>query len=635
MRTKSLIVFLAGLILAALCHLAHAQTVNVSATLVDGSNNPVPGAYLRFELYNCGPNYPVVSGNSLVMVQRSFDLQQNSSGVISGTVIPNDLVTCGNAVSTQWTVTPMKSGATPLNAAQRYFICSSSASGTPPCAQASPGGTFNPAIAQPAQTAPQPPGYSMVYANPTATQGIDQPNGSEFNFGGTVNFCSATLLCGAGSGGSVFNPGTVPARYTFSVSAGIVMAMNDQTGHVDYSGGDAAVVINQVLAANSAMGGRLFFTNGIYPINSLTQETFNTTVNGITANFSNYYYGIGIPATTGSSTWPQWKFEAESGTPRVFSYTDTGINNNGVIFYVTPTAIATVSGSNNVVGIWQRPSTTTFFSSEISMDGITVRFPTNTRGNELGFGFYAAGSLILKNYLADFNLSYDTIYNGSTPAAGSYGVGTPYGGSSNTSILEAGSSVGSQYCYDFQGEHINATDINAQQCQYAAIFSRSNPNGTYHPNIFRHFVDQENQNGPVLNEQFGTEIDFLNYDIEDAPTGTFVRTNYFYENTPLNTSGIITFSAVLGGSGLFVPTSLFAHGGGNFSVLSGNGWSCCGMGPGAHAFASYPVCGVGAAGRQILVSDSTTQTWGATVTGGGSSYVRAECDGTNYTVVAK
>ncbi len=280
MRTRTLVIVFLGLLLAVLCRLASAQSVDVSAELVDGSFNAIPGAYLHFDLYNCGPNYPQVmlssptsvvasgspvttitatiagagssfhvgdtiveAGNSYapfngtftvtangtnsvswslssntspesgtggilidqttggyVVVQRSFDLQQNSSGIVNGSVLPNDLILCGGKVSTQWTVTPMKSGATPLNAAQRYFICSAIASGSPPCAQATPGGVFYLAVAQPAQTVPQPPGYSLIYANPTATQSIDQPVNTQFNWGGVVNFCSATVLCAGGSG---------------------------------------------------------------------------------------------------------------------------------------------------------------------------------------------------------------------------------------------------------------------------------------------------------------------------------------------------------------------------------------------------------------------------------------------------
>jgi hypothetical protein len=52
-------------------------------------------------------------------------------------------------------------------------------------------------------------------------------------------------------------------------------------------------------------------------------------------------------------------------------------------------------------------------------------------------------------------------------------------------------------------------------------------------------------------------------------------------------------------------------------------------------FASLPSCSSTIEGSRGAVSDSTTNTWGATVTGGGSNHVLAYCDGTNWTVAAK
>jgi hypothetical protein len=52
-------------------------------------------------------------------------------------------------------------------------------------------------------------------------------------------------------------------------------------------------------------------------------------------------------------------------------------------------------------------------------------------------------------------------------------------------------------------------------------------------------------------------------------------------------------------------------------------------------FASLPACSSSNEGMLNPVSDSTTTTWGATITGGGSNHVLAYCDGTNWTVAAK
>jgi hypothetical protein len=53
------------------------------------------------------------------------------------------------------------------------------------------------------------------------------------------------------------------------------------------------------------------------------------------------------------------------------------------------------------------------------------------------------------------------------------------------------------------------------------------------------------------------------------------------------------------------------------------------------AFASLPTCAAGFAGAMDSVIDSTTNAWGATITGGGANKVLGFCDGTNWTVAGK
>lgn len=55
----------------------------------------------------------------------------------------------------------------------------------------------------------------------------------------------------------------------------------------------------------------------------------------------------------------------------------------------------------------------------------------------------------------------------------------------------------------------------------------------------------------------------------------------------------------------------------------------------AALFATLPTCASALKGTLATVSNSSTSTWGATITAGGSSTVLAFCNGTNWTVAAK
>lgn len=81
-----------------------------------------------------------------------------------------------------------------------------------------------------------------------------------------------------------------------------------------------------------------------------------------------------------------------------------------------------------------------------------------------------------------------------------------------------------------------------------------------------------------------------------------------------------TFEAAVGTFG----TSLTVGGAGVSSVKIGT-----------NAFSALPTCNSGAEGTMAPVNDSTTVTWGATITGGGANHVLAYCDSTNWTVAAK
>jgi hypothetical protein len=55
----------------------------------------------------------------------------------------------------------------------------------------------------------------------------------------------------------------------------------------------------------------------------------------------------------------------------------------------------------------------------------------------------------------------------------------------------------------------------------------------------------------------------------------------------------------------------------------------------AAAFSTYPACDADTEGQMAAINDSSTNIWGAAVSGGGGNHVLAYCDGTEWTVAAK
>jgi hypothetical protein len=396
-----------------------------------------------------------------------------------------------------------------------------------------------------------------------------------------------SIATGPGAGG-VGLPGALPqtGSYTFYVSGGTTYAHNNLTGNVDYSGADAGVVVNSVLNANATVGGRLFFKNGIYNINSMTLETatggsnFNGSGNALA-------YGIGIPANTlgGTPASVQWIFEGEATSVWLGESDATTINNNGVIFSITPTAVASVAAGSVLAGVWSRPAASCALNyasifanvtNDVRFRNITVRFPTNTRGNEIGFASYFYINVAYENCVADFNLSYHAINIGALPAVGSYnsiGITSTVSGSGNWQHFDDCYATGFNIGFDIQSELVVADGLNTVYCTTAGIIGRSST-AVYHPIVMLHIVDQECPNGWVLgaNMQAGTRVDFYSYDMETAASGTWARLQNLVETHAGNTTGFINYVIVQQGVGIVSPPPLpFSAGGTQYTISSSAG----------------------------------------------------------------
>jgi hypothetical protein len=199
-------------ILVLFCSLsAWCQYANVSATLTDGSGSFDSGGYLHFSLRNCGVNFPVVKGAPFTPAKASFDLKPNqATGVVTGQVVGNDLILCGNVASTYYEVTMMKD-ATDAFAPALPFIIASGSNWTP--------------ASQPMSNPPTPPGFVNIFANPTANRTLVQPANTTLYFqtqaGATIDFTGANV---AGLG-----PSAAAGRCRFEPVTGISLARSPST----------------------------------------------------------------------------------------------------------------------------------------------------------------------------------------------------------------------------------------------------------------------------------------------------------------------------------------------------------------------------------------------------------------------
>lgn len=296
---------------------ASAQTVPVTGHLADGSGNTYTTGFLRFQLWNCGSDFPIWSGHSITVVQQQFDLHPNlSTGLISGSVIPNDQILCGRVASTQWIVTPMKDSVTPLQPSQRYYIQTA-------------GGTFDISTAQPTTINPPLPGFILVFQNPLVSQAINQPAGTTMTFSGAFKFgpvstFSVPVFAGAtttANGGLAYDS---TANHLHTAVNGVDQLICTTAGECGAGGGGTA---NQSVSFTSVLSATLTATstkpnitwscwdnqnpaNAIFPSN----VTINTTTQLVTFKFLTPQSGFCAVNSNGGSATQLYSASETGGT---------------------------------------------------------------------------------------------------------------------------------------------------------------------------------------------------------------------------------------------------------------------------------------------------------------------------------
>ena len=376
-----------------------------------------------------------------------------------------------------------------------------------------------------------------------------------------------------------------PVSYTFGVLGGTTYAYSGSLstpGKLLYTSTDAGVVFRDVMSAAATVGGSFTLKNGVYNVNTLVADPACTSVGGSGVPAA---YAIGIPANT-VVTSAQFLFRGESTAVWQGEEGSTSVNNSGVVINITPNAVSSVTAGDLLNGFWQSPVSTcalsaTNASNDAHYENITVRFPVNTRGNEVGFNAWFNLNIQYDNVVADFNVGYNTIATGSAPTAGTYGsfgLTSTVSSSGNWQAFRNTFSTGYNIAYDFQSEHVVGETVTAIYSNYACEFGRSGTT-VFHPTKIIHFVDQENGAGCIWGPQMQigsiTDVDFdfefgndANwYSTARAKTAKLSETNNGYG------TGILRYQAVVangGGIAAEIPaSSLFTSGGVNFQAFEG------------------------------------------------------------------
>lgn len=710
-----------SLLLAAvflLSSLPSLSQVTVTANLTDGTGTTYRTAFLHFQLVNCGANTPAVTGIETI-VQDSFDLRPATPGsTISGTVIGNDQITCGGIASTYYVVTPMKDATHPLRDGQPYVICSSSSvlttCGNPVL------GAFNLVTALPMTQTPVAPGLIQIYGNPTKTQTLDQPAGTEMNFQGTMNFCSATVLCGNGgntNGGfyqSMFYGTGAPlaslggsGSYYLNLAAspveiwqnnfgmwgdtgiGVPSSLTVHTSNYNVVTGDAInlLIFNgsnltaTLPASLLGLGSEFFFLNE--STTSLTVAGNGHTISGsatatippqsffaVTINAAGTAYNLTafmtLLADAGQSSVQILgnvvALNSASGSQVIAGTSSAGggfylgndartaqIQNQGnanitITGNLGITANETVTGSLIVNTVATSPSTSPICPNGtggafttvgcagggggVSGSGTTGQLAVWTGSTSLGSsGILASSSQVYfgnsPSLTGKIAFEEDAQYNGS-------------GGSCSDSF-SVPISIASCSGYKLLDQAAPTSDLG-----YMAGISVIAENTAHNASkIIGIIVDAETGSSGTTTDEYGGYI----Y-AGEGTTATVINRHGLYVlayNNTSNTTAVNEGLAVqTGGTGSVTNTldytlHVLAPATGD-TLTTHAGIEVDAQGTGVpfqlkpQAFSTLPACSATYEGSHASVNDSTTATWGATISGSSTHHVSAYCDGTNWTV---
>jgi hypothetical protein len=263
-----------------------------------------------------------------------------------------------------------------------------------------------------------------------------------------------------------------------------------------------------------------------------------------------------------------------------------GIQTGGVILKVTQDAIDSVGHDDLIAGLWQRPNTHGMQGNQDFFKNLTIRFPSNQRGNEIGFYPLVASTVDYENVLADFEVPYCSLALPVAGTIGSVGISSTQSEQGNFQGFRNTAAVGWDTCYSLMSEHVEGGTLTAAYCRYAGKVGdalNGNKQQVLHPGHIDRFVDQETVNGLMFGSLMaqGSMFNIDNYDMETTTSSTysssenncpnlhtFARSSNLNETNSGYTAGVINYTHVKAWVGIVTdaPGEFFTSGGSHFLV---------------------------------------------------------------------
>lgn len=252
----------------------------------------------------------------------------------------------------------------------------------------------------------------------------------------------------------------------------------------------------------------------------------------------------------------------------------------GVIFYVTPMAISSVSSSDMIVGWWVRPDTVNGLLAQgpfVQFKHIDVRFPNNQNGNEDALDGSNANMFSADDVQVDTAVAPQNLVPAVQGTLGMYGIRTTQGSEAggtitNTSVWGYGTAL------DVPGEHTIVTNVELLLNDRCLDYGFRGGN-VYHASEFDHVNCGDNIVGVTLgpNLQNASAANFSVLDFEDGNAkcfSAFEPSYHMKETNPGYTWGRVSYVRVLACTGNSILTNPFDGGGGTNFQLCGQGNSC-------------------------------------------------------------